>query len=66
MKRLAKILGIEAVEAFEQIQDAEEGEEETEETEETEEAPANLDEYKSSGDDKLLAALRALEKLEAE
>jgi hypothetical protein len=63
MKRLAKILGIEAVEAFVQIQDAEEGEEETEETEET---PANRDEHKSSGDDKLLAALRALEKLEAE
>ena len=62
MKRLAKILGIEAVEAFEQIQAAEE--DEPEPTGQPEEAPANRDEDKSSGDEKLLAALKALEKLE--
>ena len=58
-QELTKTLGIEAVDALEQVQNTQE-----EPAEETEEAPANRDEGKSSGDEKLLAALKALEKLE--
>ncbi len=58
-QELTKTLGIESIDALEQVQDTQE-----EPAEETEKAPANRDENKSSGDEKLLAALKALEKLE--
>ena len=59
MSELSKALGIEAVDALEQIEATQE------ETEgDLEELPANRDDEKTSNREKLLGALKALEKLE--